>query len=68
MARRRDRTMPSANSFNMVVGIDTMKMPNRSRQESLLVVDCVLECQSGSHRQDFNEWEPRCVERLERLP
>ena len=58
---RRPGTMPRAYSFNMVVGIDTKKMPSLSRQEeALLVVGDTLGCQAGSHRQDLNESELRC--------
>ena len=33
-------------------------------RKALLVVDGMLECQAGSHRQDLNEREPRCREHL----
>ena len=46
-------------SFNMVVGIDTMKMPSVLRQEKArLAVDGMLECQAGNHRQVLDERDP----------
>ena len=60
--------MPGAYSVQHVCGhrCETGAGPVASRK-TVLVVDSMLGCRAGSHRQDLNERGPRCGAHFERL-